>query len=370
MGRILRNPLRAQLDPGPEADPRPFHRRLPGYEPSPLRAAPSVAERLAVGEVWVKDESSRLGLPAFKVLGASWAVYRALCRRLGGEPEPWSTIEDLAGRVASLRPLSLATASDGNHGRAVARMAGWLGLGARVLVPAGTARARTEAIESEGATVEIVDGSYDDAVRRAAELASSGVEVVPDTAMTGTEEAARLVIEGYATMHRELDEQMPGPPDLVAVQMGVGALAASVVNHFRPDGPRIVGVEPTRAACVMASIVAGEVVSLPGSQHSIMAGLNCGTPSLIAWPTVSTGIDLFVAVEDACAREAMRALAEAGIESGESGAAGLAGLLEALTGSDEAIDARAFLGVDRSSRVLVLSTEGATDPEAYRAIVG
>ncbi|HEX6207009.1 MAG TPA: pyridoxal-phosphate dependent enzyme, partial [Actinomycetota bacterium] len=135
MASFLKNPLREELDPGPEPDPRPFHRKLPGYEPSPLREAPSIAERLGVGEVWVKDESSRLGLPAFKILGASWAAYRALVRRLGEEPE-WETIEELAERFEPLKPLTLATATDGNHGRAVARMARWLGLEARILVPA------------------------------------------------------------------------------------------------------------------------------------------------------------------------------------------------------------------------------------------
>ena len=332
--------------------------------------APTLARRLGVGTVWVKDECSRLGLPSFKILGASWATYRTLLERLGHDVGPWSDVAQLAEMLSPLRPLSLATATDGNHGRAVARMARLLGLGARIFVPPGTARTRMEAIEGEGAKVEVVAGSYDDAVRRAAEEASPECAVVADTAVDVQDRAPRLVIEGYSTIFRELDDQLPEPPDLVVVQMGVGALAAAVVHHYRrgeADLP-LVGVEPDQAACVMASIRSGEIVSLPGEQHSIMAGLNCGTPSPVAWPAVSAGIDVFVAVPDDRAREAVRGMAEAGIVSGETGAAGLAGMFEALTGP-EAEATRDLLGVDGATRVLIISTEGATDPEAYRRIL-
>lgn len=351
------------------ADPLEFHRRLPGYTPTPLVEAPALAERLGVGEVWVKDESERLGLPAFKILGASWAIYRTLVSRLGGEVQPWSDVEELAERLAPLRPLILATATDGNHGRAVARMARLLGLEARIFVPEGTAPARIEAIEGEGATVEVVPGSYDDAVRRAAAEASARCLVVSDTSWEGYEEIPARVIEGYSTILREVDEQAPVAPDLVSVQIGVGALAAAVVRHYRPDGPQIVGVEPDRAACVLESVLAGRIVTLAGRQESIMAGLNCGTPSLVAWPLVAAGIDLFVAVADERVPEAMRAMAEVGVVSGETGASGLAGLLEALTDPD-AGPTREFLGVGPSTRVLLLSTEGATDPASYRRLVG
>lgn len=368
---VLRNMRRREVTPArPAADPIEFHRRLPGYEATPLRAAPSLAERLGVGEVCVKDESSRMGLPAFKILGASWATYLALSRRLGAAAEGWRSVEELGERLAPLRPLTLAAATDGNHGRAVARVAKLLGLDARILVPAGTAAARIQAIESEDARVDVVPGNFDDAVREAAALASRTVEVICDTSWPGYEDVPRWVMEGYSTIFREVDEQLPEPPDLVAVQVGVGALAASVVGHYRPGGPRIVGVEPDRAACALASIVAGEVVTLPGHQDSIMAGLNCATPSRIAWPLLEAGIDLYVAVPDERAREAMRLMAEAGIVSGETGSAGLAGLLEAITDSDAAIDTRAFLQVDDTTRVLLLSTEGATDPASYERIVG
>ena len=378
-------PTRTFANPGAQAytstvpptrEPLDFHRRLPGYEPTRLVEAPGLAELLGVGEVWVKDESGRLGLPSFKILGASWATFRAVAERLGGEPGEWGTIAELAERLQELRPMSLSAATDGNHGRAVARMARLLGLGARIFVPEGTARARIEAIESEGAPVTVVEGTYEDAVQAAAELAGEGYLLVQDTAVDGWDQTSRWVIEGYSTIFWEIEERLAElgreAPDVVAVQIGVGALAASVVRQFRQPAPsprpRIVGVEPDRAACVLASMEAGRIITIPGPHDSAMAGLNCGTPSTVAWPEVSAGIDLFVAVEDERAFEAVRRMAEAGLVSGETGAAGLAGLLELVAG-DEA-SASHMLNVSDKARVLLISTEGPTDPEAYRRIVG
>lgn len=361
----------------PGREPQAFHRRMPGYAPTPLIEAPELAQMLGVGHVWIKDESSRLGMPAFKLLGASWAIYRTLAERLGAEVEPWQTVDELAERCAVLRPLTLATATDGNHGRAVARMARLLGFTAHIFVPKGTAEARIIAIASEGARVTVVEGSYDDAVERAAAEASERCLVISDTAWPGYESVPRRVIEGYSTIFYEVDDQLKerdqAGPDLIAVQIGVGALAAAVIAHYRHREalvqPKIVGVEPIGAACVLASIQAGRIVSVPGPHTSIMAGLNCGTPSPIAWPLMEAGIDLFVAVEDERALQAMRQLAALGIVAGETGGAGLAGLLEVLTGR-EADAARAALGVDSTTRVLILVTEGATDPVAYERIVG
>jgi diaminopropionate ammonia-lyase len=352
-----------------------FHRRLPGYEQTPLIEAPGLAERLGVGEVWVKDESGRLGLPSFKILGASWATFRAVVERLGKDPGEWATISQLAERLEELRPLTLSAATDGNHGRAVARMARLLALGARIFVPEGTARARIEAIESEGAPVTVVDGTYEDAVEAAAGLAGERCLLIQDTAVDGQDQASRWVIEGYSTIFWEIEDRLAElgrePPELVAVQIGVGALAASVVRHFRrPEPaprPRIVGVEPDRAACALASMEAGHIVTIPGPHDSVMAGLNCGEPSSVAWPEVSAGIDLFVAVEDQRAFDAVLRMAEAGLVSGETGAAGLAGLLELL--ADDGSPAGETLAVGSDTRVLIISTEGATDPEAYRRIV-
>jgi diaminopropionate ammonia-lyase len=360
----------------PTREPMEFHRRLPGYEQTPLIEAPGLAELLGVGEVWVKDEAGRLGLPSFKILGASWATFRAVVERLGKDPGEWSTVAELAQRLDELRPMTLSAATDGNHGRAVARMARLLGLGARIFVPQGTARARIEGIESEGAPVTVVDGTYEDAVEAAAGLAGEQYLLVQDTAVDGEDQTSQWVIEGYSTIFWEIEDRLAElgrePPDLVAVQIGVGALAASVVRHYRRPEPAprpgIVGVEPDRAACALASMEAGRIVTIPGPHDSAMAGLNCGEPSSAAWPEVSGGIDLFVAVEDQRAFEAVRRMAEAGLVSGETGAAGLAGLMELLAGDGST--AREEPAVRGDARVLLLSTEGPTDPEAYRRIVG
>jgi pyridoxal-phosphate dependent enzyme len=191
--RALSNPLAAtwqNLDPAGRA-PLDFHRRLPEYAATPLVDAPGLAGALGVGKVWVKDESWRLGLPAFKILGASWAVYRALEQRSGGIGE-WGDVEELRGRLAPLLPLTLAAATDGNHGRAVARMARMLGLGARIFVPADMAPARIEAIRSEGAEVLVVRGTYDEAVARSAEEADGRCLVISDTSWPGYEDVDAL----------------------------------------------------------------------------------------------------------------------------------------------------------------------------------
>jgi diaminopropionate ammonia-lyase len=354
----------------PGHEPLAFHRKLPGYVPTPLIDAPEIARHLGVGRVLLKDESSRIGLPAFKILGASWAVYRALEER-AGPFAPWQMLDELSEQLRPLRPLTLAAATDGNHGRAVARMAALLGFDAKIYVPAGTAQARIDAIAGEGATVEVFPGTYDEAVARSAQDAGERCLVISDTSWPGYDRVPRWVIDGYATILQEVDDQ-GAAPDLVAVQIGVGALASAVVAHYRQPAPHprptLVGVEPLRAACMLASIEAGHVVQVPGPHDSIMAGLNCGEPSMLAWPIVSAGVDAFVAVEDERAREAMRLLARAGVVAGETGAAGLAGMLELLNGPGQD-EARARLGVTASTCVLLFITEGATDPDAYQRIV-
>ncbi|HEV7128754.1 MAG TPA: diaminopropionate ammonia-lyase, partial [Ktedonobacterales bacterium] len=309
-------------------------------------------------------------------LGASWATYRALMARLDAAPALWATQDELRERVRPLLPLTLTTATDGNHGRAVAHMAALLGLDAQIFVPAGTAAARIEGIEGEGATVTVVDGTYDDAVARAARRASERCLVISDTSWPGYEDIPRWVIEGYSTIFAEVDEQLAQAnergPDLVVAQMGVGALAAAVVQHYRRPGiqppVRIIGVEPAHSACVLASMEAGRLVTMPGPHDSIMAGLNCGTPSAVAWPLLANGIDTFAAIDDEWAIAAMRALATEGIVAGETGAAGLAGLLALLT-DPASINAPEQLGITASTHALVLCTEGATDPVAYQRLV-
>lgn len=363
--RLVRNPAARPL-PAREPDRAPlsFHASLPDYAPTPLVDAPTAAAELGVGRLLVKDESNRLGMPSFKILGAAWATFRALCERVDADHRSVGGLDGLRAALAGRGPRELVAATDGNHGRAVARMARLLGLDAHILVPADMVPARIAAIEEEGARVTVVDGSYDEAVAQSAALADEHRLVVSDTSWDGYRTIPSWVIDGYATIGLEIDEQLRergiATPDLVAVQIGVGAFASAVVRHFRPQGATIVAVEPTRADCAITSIERGEIATVPGPHDSIMAGLNCGSPSLIAWPTLRSGIDTFIAVDDDAARAAMRLLAADGIVSGESGAAGLAGLL----------DRRDELGLNSEMTVLTISTEGATDPVGYEEIVG
>ncbi|MDA8074066.1 MAG: diaminopropionate ammonia-lyase [Actinomycetota bacterium] len=369
------NPLAGPV-PGvevPTAEILAFHRRLPGYEPTPLLSLPALAERLEIGSLLVKVESSRFGLPAFKMLGASWAVYKTLRERLGSDLEPWHDVDELAQRLSALRPFTLVAATDGNHGRAVARMARLVGLGARVFVPSGTTDARIAGIAAEGAEVTVVPGNYDAAVARSAEDEGPRSAVISDTSWPGYRDVPRWVSEGYSTMFTEIDDALGAAgrrqPDTVVVPIGVGALAAAAVEHGQRHGGRgaLVGVEPTDAACATASALAGELVTLEGEQHSIMVGLNCGTPSPIAWPLISRGMAGFLTIGDEWARRAVRELAAVGVEAGETGAAALGGL-DALRdrGGPEALE-RLF---GPTADVLVLVTEGASDLAAWRRILG
>jgi diaminopropionate ammonia-lyase len=370
--RVALNPYRqepvpAALLPPPAGDALDFHRRLPGYRPTPLLAFPALAAEFGLGALWVKDEGHRFGLGAFKALGASWAIHRWVAEHAGATP------------------TTFATATDGNHGRAVAWTARTLGQRAVVFVPRQTAPARIAAIRGEGAEVVVVDGTYDEAVRRAAaESAGHGWQVISDTAYHGYAEIPRLIMAGYETLFAEVAEQLAAvgsrTPTAVLLQAGVGGLAcAGVCFHARRAGgprPRLATVEPTDADCLLESITSpgGEIRAGRGGQRSIMAGLNCGIPSLAAWPVLRAGIDLFLAVDDGHAEEAMRRLrsglgGDPRVVAGESGAAGLAGLL-ALCREPALRQAREALGLGPGSCVLLVNTEGATDPEGYRRVVG
>ncbi len=372
-GQLRKNPQLgsgATIDPPSEAVAR-FHRMLPGYAHTPLVDLTLVASDLGLGRVVVKVESNRLQLPSFKMLGASWATFRALVGHTGTDPEGWDSLGEFSEELRAHGPLSLAAATDGNHGRAIARMAGLLGLDARIWVPYDMAQARIDAIESEGAEVIVIDGYYDDAIEESAAAASDTTLVISDTSWDGYEDVPGWVIDGYSTIFAEVDtqlvEQNLGVPTHVITPMGVGALGAATVAHYDAKDPRptIIGVEPSEAACVQAALDVGKVITIESEFRTSMVGLNCGTASLIAFPALAHGLDWTIAIDDDWAERAMRLYADQGIVSGESGAATMGALLAVTDGPN-----RTELGLDDDAEVLLIITEGATDPHNYERIVG
>ncbi len=364
-GWIARPEARSSRGPRPSTAARDLHRALPGYAASPLVEATALATRWGVGRVLVKDESSRLGLPAFKALGASYAIARVLADRAGADPSrTWVQLVALA----EADPVTLVTATDGNHGRAVARFARLLGLAAEVLVPDVMTQSAAAAIATEGAAVLRTEAGYDDTVRAAAARAEAmpGRVLVQDTAWPGYERVPGWIVEGYQTMLTEATDQLAGlglgEPDLVAVPVGVGSLAQAVVGYYRgqdpPSGTAVLSCEPEAAACVLASLERGEPVSIE-TATTTMAGLSCGTPSSLAWPVLSEGLDAAVAVTDTEAAAAVALLAASGVRAGASGAASLAGVEAALTGAGSATRRRE-LGLGAASVVVLINTEGAT----------
>lgn len=349
--------------PPPPESPRAFHAALSGYRPTPLVELPTLAGELEVGRVLVKDESQRLGLPAFKVLGAAWAAARLFARRAGlARPVDLDALRAAATRS----PATLVAATDGNHGRAVARMASLLGLPAHIFVPQFISDRVAGAIAAEGAVVTRVAGDYDKAVAAAAGWTSDRPDavLVQDAGWPGYHEVPGWIVDGYSTLMLEVHDGLSAlglaGPDLVVVPVGVGSLAQAVVTHSRSRAagrPAVLGVEPDTAACVLASLQAGELRSVPTGE-TVMAGLNCGTPSGAAWPCLRDGLDAAVAVADPQAVRAAADLAALGVSSGLSGAASLAGARVALTGPG-APQRRGQLGVGAGSVVVLLSTEGA-----------
>jgi diaminopropionate ammonia-lyase len=339
-----------------------FVRTLPGYAVTPLTGLPPLAAELGVGRVFVKDESRRLGLPAFKALGASWAIAHVVAERTGTTVTTFPDIQAAARRLT----LTLVTASDGNHGRAVGHFATLLGLRAHVLVPAAVPAPAVRAIRDEGAQVTVVAGSYDDAVRNAAVVgAQPGAALVQDTAWPGYEQVPGWIVEGYSTLLHELDDQLADAgvvaADLLAVPVGVGSLAQAVVRHARRarPGPTVLGVEPQTAACVLASLLAGEPTSVP-TPGTVMAGLDCGTPSALAWPYLQQGMDAAVAVSDAQATRAAADLRALGVDAGPCGAASLAGVRAAAHDPER----RAGIALGADGVVVLLNTEAGTGEAA------
>jgi diaminopropionate ammonia-lyase len=346
-----------------------FHQSLPGYAPTPLVEAPTLARELGVARVLVKDESARLALASFKVLGASWAISRALSSLVENDISSNSdatspvTFARLRTLAHSLGRTELVTATEGNHGQAVARVATVLGLPAHIWVPNVVPPDAIASIRSEGATVTVTAASYDKTVIEAAAYAAdTGGVLVQDTSWSGYEQIPGWIVEGYSTLFREIDTQLHAadafPAGLVAIPIGVGSLTQAAIMHYRSAlptaGVTVLGVEPDAAPCVLRSLVRGHPAPVPTATTN-MTGLNCGTPSKIAWPYLEKGLDAAITVADHEAARAVDDLAAIGIASGPSGAASLAGVRAALLG---AADRRTLLNVTDGTSLVLLSTEG------------
>ncbi len=342
-----------------------YHRTLAGYAATPLHRLDGLARELGIAALLLKDESRRLGLNAFKVLGPSFAIHR------------WLAHHAAAGDV------TFTTATDGNHGRAVAWTARQHGQRAVIFMPADSVPARITAIEREGADVVLVDEGYDAAVAQARQASEThGWILIQDSAHPGYLEIPEWISAGYWTMAHELEPSPHGAErvdaDLVLLHAGVGTWPAAMVayywHRYGPRRPRLAVIEPTEADCVLASALAGHPAHATGSLHTIMAGLNCGFPSTSAFDTLQHSVDAFFTIPDRWAEAAMRRLAVPAegdplVVAGESGAASVAGLLALL--DDPALEpVKRHLGLAGDTRVLVWSTEGATDPVNWTRVVG
>jgi len=361
---------------------RKFHQTFPDYTPTPLVKLTHLADMLRVSKIWIKDESHRFGLNAFKVLGATHGLAYLLAQRLEMNTQELSF--DLPHEPSAkevLADTTLVTATDGNHGRAVAWAAQQLRCRAVVYLPKGASTARYESIKAHGAQTLIIDGTYDDAVKQAAEQAQKqGWILLQDTAREGYEEIPLKIMQGYLTILHEALEQLEGEiPTHVLVQCGVGSLAGSsqayLCELFGDKRPLFVVVEPTRAACFYEPMATHRRMpkKLSGNLNTIMAGLACGEPSALAWKILRDYADVFIACPDYIAMRGMRILGnplqgDDRVISGESGAVTLGLLTTVLTQSSCRKIANA-LQLNESSTVLLISTEGDTDPSMYRKIV-
>ena len=339
---------------------RRFHETLEEYRPTPLRELRALAARLGVGALYVKDESFRFGLNAFKGLGGSFAVSRQA--------------EGKSGR------LTFVTATDGNHGRGVAWAAARLGHDAVVYLPKGTARERLENILALGVHAEITELSYDDTVRYAAEMAeANGWLLIQDTAWDGYEEIPAQIMQGYTTMGLEITEQLGTVrPTHVFLQAGVGAMAGAMTGFFADyygeHRPKFIIVEPEGADCIFRTAAAddGRLRFCGSDMHTIMAGLCCGEPCTLGWNILKDHADFALSCPDTVAADGMRILGnplpgDPAIVSGESGAVTLGAAAEICRADDPAL--QDALGIDSGSVLLCISTEGDTDRENYRDIV-
>jgi len=361
---------------------RKFHQSFPDYEPTPLARLAHLADMLQVANIWIKDESYRFSLNAFKVLGAVHGLAYLVADRL--DKNVGELCFDLLNAPSTKERLAnttFVTATDGNHGRAVAWGAQQLGCNAVVYLPKGASVARYEAIKGHGAQVSTIEGNYDDAVQLAMEHAQRhGWILVQDTAREGYEEIPVRIMQGYLTILHEALEQLEGEiPTHVFVQCGVGSLAAATQAYlfelFGDNRPIFTVVEPTRAACYYESMAAHarRPKKIKGDLDTIMAGLACGEPSTLAWEILRDYADVFVACPDYVTVKGMRILGnplhgDDRVISGESGAVTL-GLLTVVLRQASCRHIAEALRLDKTSKVLLLSTEGDTDPHMYRKIV-
>jgi diaminopropionate ammonia-lyase len=363
-----------------------FHRSFPGYNPTPLISLPALASVLGVKEIWVKDESKRFGIKAFKALGASYAIFRFIKTKWESEFGEEFRAEDFLDqdKMKKFGNLTFCAATDGNHGKAVAWTAKKINQKAKIYMPSNTVKARIDNIECEGADVVLIEGTFDDCVTRCAEDAlKNNWYAISDTAYTGYFDIPGWILLGYTTIFKEMEERLnliPEPEiDYVFLQAGVGGLAAAGTSYYSirygEHRPKLVCVEPIDSDCFLESIRFGNGASLPtkGKQESIMAGLNCGIPSPLAWPIIKDGMHFFIAIPDSYAEKAMRVFYnpfsnDPQIISGESGCAGLAALM-ALCDKNQISEFRERMGLNSNSRILLINTEGDTDPENFKRII-
>ena len=378
-------PVPDDFSPATIASVRRFHETFPQYEPTPLVLLPALAAELGLAGVWVKDESKRFNLNSFKVLGGSYAVARYLAGELRIDPAElsFSRLNEPEAR-RRLGTITFVTATDGNHGRAVAWSARELGHRAVVFMPRGTAASRIANIQKEGAHVDVTEGNYDDTIRTArAYTREHGGVIVQDTAWDGYRDIPLWIMQGYAVCMHEAIEQAAEAgvtdPTHVFLQAGVGSFAGGaaglIATHYGERRPRVAIAEPDSAGCYYASAAAadGEPRDIGGDMPSIMAGLACGEPNRLAWPILRDHADLYFRVTDSIAASGMRALAaprgsDASIVAGESAAVGI-GILLAAAHDPEYASARKALDLTPESHVLLVSTEGDTDPGHYRRVI-
>ncbi|MDD7202583.1 MAG: diaminopropionate ammonia-lyase [Sphaerochaetaceae bacterium] len=364
---------------------RAFHRQIPGYNQTRLVALSNLAHMLGLGGIYVKDESQRLMLNSFKVLGGSFALFRLIQKKLGVSDEKM-TFEYMTSEEAKAKTgdITFAAATDGNHGRGVAWAASKLGYKCVIYVHSGTSQPRIDAIRQYGAIVRVIPGNYDHAVRQLSmDAKAHGWTVVSDTSWPGYTEIPTWIMQGYTTMFLECQEQLAGlgitRPTHIFIQAGVGALAASIIGFYSalfPDNPpKFVVVEPDRAACLFksAEMNDGEPHSIDGELNTICAGLACGEPSPLAWRVLRSDADVFMKVPDYIAARGMRIYAvplkgDEFIISGESGAITLGALYSLLT-EDKAHALVETLGLNNQSQVLLVNSEGNTDPINFRQIL-